>query len=344
MDKYTLALKHDDNMKRNIAWGQLLVEVQRQHDGKWDAFMPLLVEALDSEYVDVLRKAVTQLGELREAAVVDKLISLLSYPDHHLRADVIKSLGLIGDERAFAPLVDIFADHMAEVMEAVARLDAPGAQAFIEARLKDESPYYREMACCAVERANYRKAIPMLLTMLDDQGVTSISSGPAHPTTVRDMVFKCLGKMKAEEALPVLESLLTEGANKGEVRSLIEFGGSEVIGITTKILNNSRSNESAKANAANILRQILIHEKPDDGRIGPALVKGLLDESPLVRRDACFAVSATHYEPAIPILMNLLKDKTETVGGYTVDGYAVYALTNMGVPIPDRDVGMGASV
>lgn len=328
MNRYLEALNNKDNMRRSIAWGQIKQIVETEKDGNWDDFIPLLGKSLDSEYEDVVRNVVVQLGEIKASLLVDKLISMLSHADRWLKIDLINALGLIGDKKAFAALQELDNIYEAEVIEAIARLDTRDSQAFVEARLKHEWQSTRELACRAVERANYRKAIPTLLTMLDDKGVTSISTGPAYPTYVRDCVFDVLGKMKAKRALPVLKKLLENAADIGEVHALIEFGGSDVIAMTAAVLKNG-ANHKARANSATIFHQLLIQDKVDEEKIGPVLLKGLQDESALVRGNSCVAISATRYKPAIPVLIDLVKDQTEVSHGYKVNGYAFYALIRM---------------
>ena len=131
------------------------------------ASTPLLT-ALEDEHIEIRAQAATALGAIREAKAVDKLIELFYAPleDTSVKAACMTALGLIGDERAEAVLLDA---------------------------LKTETGDIFTNAITGLGDLKSTKAVPALVAVLEDQNL-ELDSGT-------DALAKLSARTKAAEAL-----------------------------------------------------------------------------------------------------------------------------------------------
>jgi HEAT repeat protein len=139
--------------------------------------VPALVASLQQQDAGVRQAAVGALGELGELASQDALAPLLALLATEANTDVgraiIYALGLIGDRRALAPLVDVLRDRdrpallRAMAAEALADLRDPTAVDPLIAALSDELAEVRFFAAFALGEIGDTRALPALQERID---------------------------------------------------------------------------------------------------------------------------------------------------------------------------------
>jgi HEAT repeat protein len=118
-----------------------------------------LVKALGyKEDVEIRRKAAIALGELKDTAAVDALLSMLE--DSNIRCDAAEALGNIGDPRATEPMIAMLnrSDQPMRkaVINALGLLGDPRAIEALTAALDDKEQRIRDTAASALGRLGWQ--------------------------------------------------------------------------------------------------------------------------------------------------------------------------------------------
>ncbi|MHC4579379.1 MAG: HEAT repeat domain-containing protein [Planctomycetota bacterium] len=161
-----------------------------------------LVAALRDADRGVRRYAADALGDLKDRRAVEALVATLNDPAGRVRARAAEALGKIGDRRAVPPLIEKLKDEDGSVRSAAAMalawLRDPGARDALHAATQDPSAPVRGSAAIALA---WLGDLTPLLEALQD---------PAE--RVRTRAAGALGRLKNRRAVPALVAALRDRA------------------------------------------------------------------------------------------------------------------------------------
>ena len=121
-----IVLKQEENTRQlETKIGQLKLEVAQKSikllETRPDKLDPKpLTEAIKSDYPDLRIFAAKELVKIKDPAVIDALITLISDEQEVVRIEGIQALGEIGDERAVKPIIEALDDDSLAVREKAA--------------------------------------------------------------------------------------------------------------------------------------------------------------------------------------------------------------------------------
>lgn len=217
---------------------ELLVEVAdalgRAGRSNPAAAMPPLLELLGSGELRDKLSAISALTALHSTECVEPLIGELGYYHPQVQASAATTLGVIGDARAAAPLVELLADGRtvwvvrAAVVEALGRLGERWTTPLVAPMLAHPRPEVRRAAALALGELGAAWCGPALLRALMDRetvgeaalGLGKIAdrsaarplmkaaSDPELPPAALPQVMWAIGAIGDETSLPLLEPLL----------------------------------------------------------------------------------------------------------------------------------------
>ncbi len=149
-----------------------------------------------------LLKTIESMG----AMVVDPLLEALKDSEGTVRRFAATMLGHIGDTRAIDPLGMALYDTHFEVgqaaAEALAGFGEPGLKVLAEA-LQHPEAWLRQHAITGLTLSGDKRIVPVILEMLNDT-----------EREVQKQAIQSLGKLKDERALPALQSIAANRANR----------------------------------------------------------------------------------------------------------------------------------
>jgi len=290
--------------------------------------IPLLLTSLRNENLEVRRKAIITLGQIKSPQAIEPLINLLldseeeikeavsetlivsgsvnikdlykglTSKEPEIRAKLAKILGEIGSPQSSEVLIPLLNDGEEEVRietaYALAKTGNASAGRSLRKALKDEVGHVRSAAASALGDLKVKEAIPVLIETLSDP----------YPD-VRRSAALALEKMKSyrEKILPCLLPLCKnkeEEVRASALYALGKVGGEEIL----DVLSLSLEDESPKVRqvTVNILRQI-------KGRSAFSLLQlAANDEDPAVRVAVISGLSQAHRDEAIDCLIAALSD------------------------------------
>jgi HEAT repeat protein len=132
-----------------------------------DVFAPLL----EDESGDVRRSVIAALGDRPSERTRRLLLGLLDR-DHETRADVIRALGRIGDDRLIPRLMAVFRScsplEQVQAIDALGAIDSPSVEPFLVRQLGHLDPRIRRHAVVALVRIGTATALRRLTVALRD--------------------------------------------------------------------------------------------------------------------------------------------------------------------------------
>lgn len=157
-------LKDDDALLRNSS-----MEAYRALGAN---ALKSLVPLLKNRDADLRLFAVNLLGDIKDGAVLPRLMDALNDPDVNVRTAAAEALGKIGDERAVDTLASSFDDIPWIAMAAVAavgKIGGDNALSVLYKRLEKEE--YRGITCAAIEQAGNQYSIKYLAPYVHNSNV-----------------------------------------------------------------------------------------------------------------------------------------------------------------------------
>ena len=95
--------------------------------------------------------------------------------------------------------------------------------------LDHKDPFIRAESCLILGRMKYKKAIPKIIELTKDSGATYRISDARFTEKVYDSAFSALKQLKGDVVINYLFKLVVEKYGKGELTTLENIGGKEVI-------------------------------------------------------------------------------------------------------------------
>ena len=248
--------------------------------------LDLIERILVGDEREVRLKAVEALGYIGGDRALSILSTVFQENDFGIRITSIRSAGQCGGEKAIdfllAALHDPSGEVRTSVIDALIKIDGKRfVDVFIDG-LRDPHPYVRQHAAIALDLIADRKAIPALLTALEEKSQSDI--GGNHRGSVVGAIAHALQHYKDEQV----------------VQALI------------KLLREDKGNEGA-ANAALALGRI------GDKRAVDPLLNTLRDSSNFLRARVAEGLGLIGDKRATIPLVTVLKDKDDIVRMYTVE-------------------------
>jgi HEAT repeat protein len=191
----------------------------------------LLVEQLRADNLATRQDAVLALGRIGDSRAVP---ALLETSNPELTVGVAGALAMIGDRRAYAPLLDLLGHDDGAIRRAVISalnsLGHPDMAADIVRLCRVPQPLVREsavrvagyigfpecaesiLACCHDDSTNVRRAAVEVLSALeDDRGLVALAAALADDEPgVRAAAARALGQMAGADAWPLLQKALED--------------------------------------------------------------------------------------------------------------------------------------
>lgn len=192
-----------------------------------EAALDVIEEILAADEREVRLKAAEALGFIGGDRALSILRTLFQENDFGLRITSVRAVGQCGGEKAIEFLLAALSDSTGEVrmsvVDALVKIDGNRfGDVFIDC-LRDPHPYVRQHAAMALDMIANRKAVPALLTALDDKSQADI--GASHRGLVLGTVAHALQHYKDEEVFQALIKLLHEDkGNEGAANAAIALG------------------------------------------------------------------------------------------------------------------------
>jgi len=290
--------------------------------------IPLLLASLKDEDIEVRRKAIITLGQIKSSQAIEPLINLLldseeeireaaaqalvnvdsvhlkdlqrglSRKEPEIKARLARILGEIGNPQSGGVLIPLLDNEEEEVRieaaYALAKIGNTTAKKPLLKALEDKVGHVRSAAANALGELKVKEAIPALIETLSDP----------YPD-VRKSAANALGKMKSYRGkiLPYLLSLCKD--KRQEVRAsclyaLGKVGGEGILDVLSLTLEDE--SPQVRQVTVNILKKI-------KGRNAFSLLQlAANDEDPTVRVAAISGLSQAHRDEAIDYLIAALSD------------------------------------
>ena len=157
---------------------------------------------LKSEHVEIRRKAVTALGEIKSENGVDYLLTALTDADPIVRGTAIFSLGEIGSDRAVEPLFPFLQAKDANIRSSTAvalgKIGSIKAEDALIRTLNDSDAHVRSCVATSLAKIGSEKAEKLLVRILREaedpdsrrKAITALKE--VHSERVRQAVFDAL--------------------------------------------------------------------------------------------------------------------------------------------------------
>jgi HEAT repeat protein len=300
-----------------------------------------LLALLSAADQDTRRAAVLTLGRLGTAQAVPALLTALS-SDEEIAIDVAGALAMIGDRRAYAPLLDLLGHADVGVRRAAGSalnsLGHPDMASDMATFLRDPRPLVRESAvkiagyvgysecvgllleCCTDEVNNVRRAAVESLACLE-----SVSVLPAlrralqdEATPVRIAAVRALGEVTDQGALTLLLGALEDAAPWVRYHAARSLGRQQDAGALHTLIRLAQTDEAMQVRVAAV--EAL-------GRIGGAVALPVLisltdaPDSDLARAALSALAASSYPETWTPLLTALHSpDRTRRLDAIKVLG------------------------
>jgi HEAT repeat protein len=267
--------------------------------------LDIVKEILAGDDRGVRLKAVEALGFIGGDSALSILRTLFQGNDFGIRITSVRAAGQCGDEKAIEFLLAALRDSTGEVrmsaVDALVKIDGKRfVDVFIDA-LRDPHPYVRQHAAMALDLIADRKAIPALLTALDNKSQADI--GASHRGLVLGTVAHALQHYKDEEVFQALIKLLREDeGNEGAANAAIALGRIGDKRAVEPLLNVLQSSFNyLRAHVAEGLGLL------GDKRAAMPLIAVLQDKDDIVRMHVVEALGRLKDERAVEALLGALQ-------------------------------------
>jgi len=278
------------------------------------SFEQLLVQRRDPDW-RIRRRAIEDLGQLRDHRAFDVLVEALVDPEMQVRHSATAALGQLSDPRVFDHLLSQLQEHDNYVAASVlgGRGDARAAPALIQKIAKaveagpSRSAADDAMCLRAVESVvmlKDRAAIDVLLRLAKDKSYV-----------MREAAAKSLGHMGNLRALPVLLALLTDSAQRVRLAAARALGKLHSPQALEPLIAMLREEDDLACAAAEALGDL------GDRRAVQPLIDRLQNMSRgSVRRFAAVALGKLRDDRAMEPLLEALKDEEPDVRSGAAEG------------------------
>lgn len=267
--------------------------------------LDLIERILVDDEREVRLKAVEALGYIGGDRALSILSTLFQGNDFGIRITSVRSAGKCGGEKAIdfllAALQDPIGEVRTSVIDALVKIDGKRfVDIFIDG-LRDPHPYVRQQAAVALDIIANRKAIPALLTALDEKSQSDI--GGNHRGSVVGAAAHALQHYKDDQVVKGLIKLLQEDkGNEGAANAALALGRIGDKRAVEPLLNMLRdSSNFLRARVAEGLGLIA------DKRATLPLVAVLQDEDDIVRMYTVEALGRIKDERAVEALLAALQ-------------------------------------
>lgn len=241
------------------------------------AALPPLLELLGSSELRDKLSAISALAALHTPECVEPLIAELAFWHPKVQASAATTLGVIGDERAVAPLLELVADGRTvwvvrtATVEALGRLGKRWAAPIVAPMLAHPRPEVRRAAALALGELGATWSAPALLRALKDPdvvGMAALSLGKlADRGAVRPLLEAARDESLPDEALP--QVMWAVGAIRDPkalagLEPLLESNDDRMVYLTAEAMGRIGSPDAADALVALLdsreadLRQIAV--------------------------------------------------------------------------------------
>ena len=237
-----------------------------------------LLRCLRSGVIEVMEAAATALGEIRDYRAFDELLKLAGSTDPSVRIAAITALGEFGDPAAEDVLLKP-----------------------LNGELTSQTLPIWEAAVEALGKIGSRKAVPRLMSILEDRSL---------PSSLRAKAAAALGEIGDERAIPILLDRVRDKTEYDEVwqevaTALGKLRVEEAAGPIAERAADTWESESLRATAAEAL-----------GRTGAdealkTLEELLSDGSETVRGGAILGLGRSHRPEVIDTLISIMQDSSK---------------------------------
>lgn len=276
--------------------------------------IPELLVRLETDDVNLARKAAIALGYMRSPQAIINLVKAAQMPERQLHWHATSALSCIGGTEAVNCLINMLNHRSIQVQAAAAKAlgknGLPAAPSLVEA-LKRSDDLVRIHAAHSLGQINSPLAVPTLIQALTD---------PVK--AVRFEAAWALAQIRSPLASKALAERLTDNdlsVQSQAAQALKSIGAPAIPALADMLKNNSSNTRSV---AARTLGQMGIEE------VIPLLVNVLKkDNFPYVRCDAAIALGEIGSHECVFHLSSMLKD-----GDRSVRNAAVRALRQINTP------------
>ncbi len=179
------------------------------------ALVPEIISTLEwaaNEDPKVRRYLARTLGYLGDRRAVPALVSALEDPDTDTRLWAAEALGAIGDPAARAPLASLLSsrdrDLRKQAAHSLGSLGNPQARGDLQPLLQDEAVDVRWNAALALARLGDAAGAPVLLAMLDREGLEQVPDiRPEQQEVAMVSALAALAALRHQESVDTIRSL-----------------------------------------------------------------------------------------------------------------------------------------
>jgi HEAT repeat protein len=267
--------------------------------------LEVIEEILAGDEREVRLKAVEALGFIGGDRALSILHTLFQGNDFGIRITSVRAVGQCGGEKAIKFLLAAWRDSTGEVrmtaVDALVKIDGKRFVGVFIDGLRDPHPYVRQHAAMALDMIADRKAIPALLTALDDKSQSDI--GANHRGLVLGSVAHALQHYRDEHVVQALIKLLREDkGNEGAANAAIALGR----------IGDKRAVEPLLSVLEHSVNYLRAHVAEGLGLLGDKratmpLVAVLQDEDDIVRMHVVEALGRIKDERAVEALLGALQ-------------------------------------
>jgi HEAT repeat protein len=267
------------------------------------ALIPVLLDALRSEYFTVRSRAALALAAIGDDRVIPDLLPLLKDADDEVRMAACTAIGKFRDPSTFDDITNLLLDDLKiEVRQAAAKALGetrhPAAIPFLMEALRDSFWWYeKEQAASvllnAIENMGEAVVDPLIDALADKEG------------TVRKfaaMVLAKLGDIRAIEELGMALYDLHHEVGEAAAEALTKFG-SKAVDILVEALNHPEA--AIREHAVVALGKI------QDARVAPFLIEMLRDSDRTVQKNAMLSLVNLRDERAIPAIQEIANNRAD---------------------------------
>jgi len=267
------------------------------------ALIPVLLDALKSEYFTVRAKALWALAAIGEERTVSDLLPLLKDPEDEVRIAACKAVAKFRDPSTFDEITNVLLDDLKiEVRQAAAKALGdtrhPAAIPFLMEALRDSYWWYEK-----------EQAVSVLLTAIENMGeavvdplIDALADKEGTVRKFAAMILSKLGDIRAIEELGMALYDLHHEVGEAAAEALTKFG-SQAVDILIESLNHPEA--AIREHAVTALGKI------QDVRVAPVLIEMLHDPDRVVQKKAMASLANLRDERAIPALRQIAENRAD---------------------------------
>lgn len=271
--------------------------------GKDKALIPVLLDALKSEYFTVRSKALLALAAIGDERIVPDLLPLLKDPEDEVRIAACTAIGKFREPSTFDEITNVLLDDLKiEVRQAAAKAlgetKHPAAIPFLMEALRDSFWWYEK-----------EQAVSVLLTAIENMGeavveplIDALADKEGTVRKFAAMILSKLGDIRAIEELGMALYDLHHEVGEAAAEALTKFGSKAV-----DILIESLSHPEAAIRE----HAVVALGKIQDARVTPVLIEMLRDSDRAVQKNAMLSLVNLRDERAIPALREIAENRAD---------------------------------